>query len=80
MQGSTGCNNLLGTFAQDGEALVFKGLGGTRMACIPSLMERERTFLETLEKTLTWKVFGSHLELYDANGDPVARFESVRQK
>ena len=46
--GSTGCNRFFGQYTLTGEALSFKGVGSTRMACPPELMAQEGVFLKML--------------------------------
>jgi hypothetical protein len=45
------------------------------MACAEGL-ETEEKFLAALEQVKTWKIVGEHLELYDAHGAFLARFET----
>jgi heat shock protein HslJ len=73
--GSSGCNRLMGGYAREGEALAFSRLAGTRMACAEG-MDTEQQFLAVLEQTKTWKIVGGHLELFDAGGRLLARFEA----
>lgn len=45
------------------------------MACVAG-MDTEKEYLETLPQVRTWKVLGQHLELFDAAGTMLARFEA----
>jgi heat shock protein HslJ len=49
------------------------------MACVQG-METENAFLEALGKVAKWKIIGQHLELFDASGKLVARFEARHMK
>lgn len=74
--GSGGCNNIGGSFTkQDGSLTLGKGFS-TMMAC-PEGMEQERKLLDTLEEVRSWRIIGEHLELYDAEGQRLARFQAV---
>jgi copper homeostasis protein (lipoprotein) len=73
--GSGGCNRFTGSYKLDGNGLRFGALAGSMMAC-ESGMETEKEFLETLPQVRTWKVLGQHLELFDATGTMLARFEA----
>lgn len=73
--GSGGCNRFIGGYELDGERLTFGHLATTRMAC-PQGMETEDAFLVALEKVRTWKILVQQLELYDAAGNLLARFET----
>lgn len=46
--GTTGCNRFFGQYALTGEALTFKGMGSTRMACSPELMAQEDALMKLL--------------------------------
>jgi heat shock protein HslJ len=79
VSGSGGCNRLLGGYRIDGNRLAFEKFAATLMAC-PAGMEQERAFLGTLATSARWRVVGSHLELFDATGAPLARLEAVHLK
>ncbi len=49
------------------------------MAC-PAGMEQEQRFLGALGETASWRVLGSHLELFDADGALFARLEARHLK
>lgn len=74
--GSGSCNRVNGGFEVDGAKLRFGRMAATRMAC-PEGMEQEQRFLEALEGVGSHRIAGSHLELLDAKGNVVARFEAV---
>jgi heat shock protein HslJ len=48
---------------------------GTKMAC-PGGMGTETAFLTALGQVQTWRVLGRLLELQDAQGNLLARFEA----
>lgn len=73
ISGHGGCNRLVGGYELDGTALKFTQLALTRMACPDE--KYESAFARALDDTVTWKITGNHLELFDAAGAPVARFE-----
>lgn len=74
ISGHGGCNRLVGGYQLNDGELKFTQLALTRMAC-PD-MKLEGTFAKALNATVSWKVTGNHLELFDANGAQVARFEA----
>lgn len=76
--GYDGCNRLAGKYTQDGEQLAFGALASTRMAC-PPWADIERTFAYALAATTGARLVGPHLELLDADGKVLARFD-VRTK
>ena len=73
LAGFGGCNRLLGGFASFGEQLRFSRMASTMMAC-PVGMELEQELLQALEATDRFRLLGRHLDLYAADGSPVARF------
>jgi heat shock protein HslJ len=62
LNGSGGCNNLMGAFVLDGQQLSFAQVGATRMHC-PGAMEVENAFLEALRATTRYRIQGSSLTL-----------------
>jgi heat shock protein HslJ len=63
VQGISGCNRFGGAWKQNGAAVEFGPLAGTKMGCAPPLMELEGKFLSTLEavRTLSFDVTGAAL-------------------
>jgi heat shock protein HslJ len=76
LSGSGGCNRVTGSFEVDGDKLRLRGMAGTMMAC-PAGMEQERHFLQAMTTVERYRIRGSHLELLEAAGTVVARFEAV---
>lgn len=73
ISGHGGCNRLAGSYELDGSRLRFTQLALTRMACAD--MKYETDFARALNATASWKITGNHLDLLDANGATLARFE-----
>jgi uncharacterized lipoprotein YbaY/heat shock protein HslJ len=73
--GFGGCNNLTGIYALNGNEVLFSRIAATRRACLQGT-ETEGTLLKALARVRTWKILGQHLELYDAGGNLLARFEA----
>ncbi|HMN45806.1 MAG TPA: META domain-containing protein [Povalibacter sp.] len=71
--GNGSCNRVVGAYETEGERITFKQLALTRMAC-PN-MDFEAAFGKALNAATRWKISGAHLELFDADGKVVARFE-----
>jgi putative lipoprotein len=72
---SGGCNQMTTTYVLDGAHVSFGKAAGTLMAC-PSGMDTDRAFGEALANATSWKVLGQVLELSDAQGRVLARFEA----
>ena len=77
--GSDGCNRLTGSYELKGETITFSKIAGTMMAC-PDTAGTERAFKQALPNTRRWKITGDGLELYDADGTRLARFEARDKK
>jgi heat shock protein HslJ len=73
--GSGGCNRLTGSYELSGGRLKFGQMAGTMMACLEG-GETERAFLDALGRVTGWGMAGQQLELMDASGGVVARFEA----
>jgi heat shock protein HslJ len=65
----------MGSYTLKGSELTFGPVAGSMMACVDG-MDLEREFLEALPRVAAWRVAGVHLELTDARGAVIARFES----
>lgn len=74
--GSGGCNRLTGRYEVNGDRVSLARVASTMMACVDG-METEQAFLKALGRANRWRVTGQRLELFDAAGTPVARFEAV---
>jgi copper homeostasis protein (lipoprotein) len=79
VSGSGGCNRLTGSYELNGDRLTFGQMAGTTMAC-PEGMDTEKAFLEALRQVNKLKITRQHLELFDAAGNLVARFEARHMK
>ena len=77
--GSGGCNRMTGRYELNGERLTFGPIAGTLMAC-PSGMETEKAFHQAIARVQLWKIEGQRLNLLDAAGAVVARFEAKPMK
>lgn len=51
VSGVTGCNNVMGSFTQEGGKLTFSRMGTTMMMCSPDAMKTEAAYLANLEAT-----------------------------
>lgn len=77
VSGATGCNRVMGSFETRGDTLKLQQLATTMMACDNASMALEQRFLAMLNEVASYRVLVDQLELYDANGDLLARFEKV---
>lgn len=75
LEGSSGCNGVLGTYLVEQNALRFTPSGTTLMMCPPALMEQEQGLISALKATSSYKIEGDTLQL--SNGTAVvARFQA----
>ena len=74
--GSGGCNELVGTYALNGQALqMLRGPRRELQVCATD-MERERAFMFALATTEQWAIQGTRLRLLDRLGAQVALLEA----
>ncbi len=78
--GSSGCNSFMGGYEIDGGSIQFGPQAGTRSLCAgpAGIMEQEQVFLRALERAVLWKIHDDALELRDADGALLARFEIMK--
>lgn len=73
-----GCNQLAGGYIQEGNALRFTPIAGTKMACESPYMELEERFLKMLGATTNYRIEDQRLILL--GGDQIlARFEAMHE-
>ena len=76
LDGSSGCNGVVGTYIVEQNALQFTPGGTTLMMCPPALMEQEQGLIAALKATSSYKIEGDTLEL--SNGkEVVAKFQAA---
>jgi putative lipoprotein len=73
--GGGGCNRLLGTYVRNGDALRFKMISSTMMACPGPVMKEEQNLNRALSSTVRFRIAGSTLELLD-DRQTLAKFEA----
>jgi copper homeostasis protein (lipoprotein) len=74
VQGFAGCNTFNGAFKVEEDRLSFGALGSTRMAC--PYLDLEVALFTALGKVTRYRIVGDHLELFDATGHSLLRFEA----
>jgi heat shock protein HslJ len=75
VMGTAGINNFVGTAQMaGGDALVFGPLAATRRAGSPAAMQLESAYLAALAATRRYRTGAGTLDLLDAQGRTVARF------
>jgi putative lipoprotein len=72
--GSGGCNRMTGSYQLTGDRLSLGQMVSTMMACMEG-METEQAFLKALGQVNRWSITGRQLELKDAAGRVLARFD-----
>jgi heat shock protein HslJ len=70
ISGSTGCNRYFGHVFIGTEEFSVSGMGSTRMACVPALMEQESQFLDALQDARRYGISQTVLILFDESGKP----------
>jgi heat shock protein HslJ len=75
--GFAGCNRLSGAYVTDGARLSVSRLITTKMAC-PAAGDLEPRFLSALTRVARYRILDGRLDVYDASGSRLARFDAVR--
>ena len=75
LEGSSGCNGVVGTYLVEQNALQFTPSANTLMMCPPALMEQEQGLIAALKATSSYKIEGDMLELINGTA-VVARFQA----
>jgi putative lipoprotein len=76
LEGSSGCNGVVGTYIVEQSALRITPSATTMMMCPPVLMEQEQSLINALKATSSYKIEGDTLELINGN-EVVARFQAA---
>lgn len=74
--GYSSVNNFNGRYEVSGPTLRVGPLAATRRAGPPEAMEMELAFFIALDATRSYRISGQSLELLDAGGKALARFEA----
>jgi putative lipoprotein len=78
VNGTGGCNFIMGSYELDKSTLVFdKNFITTLMSC-PSGMDTDIKFTNALKLVATYKIDEDHLYLYDEKGQELAEFKAER--
>ncbi len=79
INGHGGCNSFMGGYTLlVGNRISFTQLANTMMAC--SNMDKEKEFMDQLQKVDNYAITGNKLSLHKARMAPLARFEAVYMK
>ena len=73
--GSTGCNQMTGTYIASEGALQFTPGGVTMKMCPPPVMQQEQALLAAIKATTNYRIDGDALELLNGT-QPLAQFEA----
>ena len=79
MSGSDGCSRLRGRYELDESSLVFTELATTSMSC-PEEADPQRELPNVLKRVSTVRLIRQQIEMFDANGKFLARFEARELK
>ena len=78
VSGWTGCTGVSGRYRANDQSLAFTSLMSMRTTCT-SGADIERRFLAALRNARRSKIARQRLELFDARGKSLARFEAGRR-
>ncbi len=77
--GKGSCNRFFGTATISGPSLTIGGIGSTRMACPPALMDQESKYLAALGKSQRFQMQGTTLLINFGGGEKPLRFVRAGQ-
>ncbi len=77
--GKGSCNRFFATATISGATLTIGGIGSTRMACPPALMNQESKYLEALGKSQRYQIPGTALLIMFGGGEKPLRFARTGQ-
>jgi putative lipoprotein len=75
VQGFSGCNQFGGSYKVEGRTLRFDKIRMTMMACTDQ-QNPEPSFTGAINGAAAYRISGNQLELLDASGTALARFEA----
>lgn len=75
--GDTGCNRYFGSVELAEGTIKVGILAGTRKACIPALMDQERSFYQAIDEVTSWEIAETGL-LHLRNADGVDQLRASR--
>jgi putative lipoprotein len=75
LTGNTGCNQIGGKYKVEGDQITFDSIVSTLIACPDLQMAQEKTMLQVLADTASFKIEGNTLTI--TNNDMVLVFEAM---
>jgi copper homeostasis protein (lipoprotein) len=75
VSGFGGCNSFSGTYTVEGQSITFGNIATTAMAC-PHSEDVEMALMSALAEASNFRLMPHHLEMFDDEGQMVARFEA----
>jgi copper homeostasis protein (lipoprotein) len=79
MSGWAGCSGVSARYRAKGQSLTFTALMSMRATCASKGADLERRYVTALRDVSRAKITGQRLELFDARGKSLARFEAGRR-
>jgi copper homeostasis protein (lipoprotein) len=74
---TVGCNKLSGDYSVDVDSIRFTPATSAAAPCEPQLAAMEQSLAAMLTQAARWRISANTLELFDANGAPIALLEAV---
>jgi heat shock protein HslJ len=83
ISGSDGCNRYRASYTQNADKLMLtvnKNLISSMMACPEPLMQQASAYISALTDTVSYKIDGQQLILFNASGKTLANFTKQREE
>lgn len=77
VRGFAGCNNFNGEYKQQDNQLTFDKVATTMMACVGTATDLEGQMHQALGASVSYKIVGDSLTLYNQENKRIAYFEAV---
>ncbi len=74
IKGNGGCNSFFGSLQQADSGIEVGPLGGTRMGCPETIMDRESAFMNAVQSLRDFQTGSDGMSLLDENGNVLASF------
>ncbi len=74
---TVGCRQIAGSYALDGDRLVFDPGDAAAVACPEELEQWDEQLGQVVRDTANWRIDGRTLELLDGGGNPLALLQAV---
>ena len=77
LSGSAGCNQYITSYTVTGLSITVSPVSTTKMACAPDVMAQETAYINLLEKSGKFNLYGDSMTLSDSSGITLLNFKAA---